>query len=92
MRIYEVTWSPHFIRQASEKGFTAEQIRSAIEQPYKVTDVTRYPGQKRYCGAGVAVVMDGTRAVTIYADGVVTPLRADQMNDQAALNSRRINR
>ena len=91
MDLSQVTFSQHFLSQVKAKGFTAEQIREAIEHPYKITDVRRYPGQKRYCGGGVAVVMDGTRAITIYLDGVVTPLREDQKNDEAALNSRRLN-
>lgn len=92
MKINEVKFSDHFIRQARSKGFTADQIVEAIERPYKVTAVTRYPGQQRFCGGGIAVIMEGTRAVTVYLDGVVTPLREDQMNDPHALNSHRINR
>lgn len=85
-----VRFGHHFLTQARTKGFTADQIVEAITRPYKVTDVTRYPGQKRYCGGGIAVVMDGTSAITCYLDGVVTPLREDQMSDTAALNSRRL--
>jgi hypothetical protein len=85
----DVTFSPHFIAQAKAKGFTPAQIKECIANPYKITDVSRYPGQKRYCGAGIAIVMDGFRAVTCYLDGVRTPLRADQMNDPRALASRR---
>ncbi len=92
MKLAQVTFSPHFIAQAIAKGFTAEQIASAIEQPEKVTEVRRYVGQQRYCGAGVAIVLDGNRAVTLYADGIVTPLREDQKSDRAALNSKRVSR
>lgn len=91
MNLSSVTFGEHFLAQARAKGFTAEQIAEAIERPYKVTDVTRYPGQLRYCGGGIAVVMDGTRAVTLYLDGVVTPMRPDQHSDSAALTSRRLN-
>ena len=90
MRVTEVTFSDHFKRQFKEKGFTTAQVKKAIENPYKITDVRRYPGQKRYCGGGIAIVMRGTVAVTVYLDGVVTPLREDQKNDPAALNSRRL--
>lgn len=89
MDIRKVEFSEHFKTQFRAKGFHKEQLREAIERPYKVTDVTRYPGQKRYCGGGIAVVMDGYRAITVYLDGVVTPRRADQ-TDAAALNSRRL--
>lgn len=91
MKLADVTFSLHFIAQAKAKGFTAEQICQAITHPDKVTEVRRYHGQKRYCGAGVAVVLDGNDAVTLYADGIVTPRREDQ-TDSAALNSRRLNR
>jgi hypothetical protein len=84
-------FTDHAIRTARAKGFTAEQIMSALHSPEKVTDVRRYPGQKRYCGAGVAVVVDGTRVITMYLDGVVTALRPDQMSDPEALASRRVN-
>jgi hypothetical protein len=92
MDITKVVFTEHFKRQFREKGFSTSQIREAIENPYKVTPVTRYPGQLRYCGGGVAVVMSGNSAITVYLDGVVTPLRDDQKNDVAALTSRRLNR
>jgi hypothetical protein len=82
--------TPHFRAQVLAKGFTMSQIVSALTHPDKVTDVTDYPGQKRYCGAGVAVVMDGNTTVTAYVDGVVTDLREDQRRDPRALNSRRL--
>lgn len=87
----QVRFSQHFREQMAAKGFTVEQIESCIRTPEKITNVSRYPGQKRYCGAGVAIVMRGDTAVTIYADSIVTPLRPDQMNDEAALNSSRLN-
>lgn len=88
----EVMVSPHCRQQMLAKGFTGDQVRSAIRKPEKVTDVRAYPGQKRYCGAGVAVVMDGNTAITVYADGVVTDLRPDQMSDARALTSARLAR
>lgn len=96
-----VRFTNHFIKQARHKGFTAKQIQVAIEQSDKpkrwggscdVTRVTKYPTQRRYIGAGVAVVMDGNAAITIYADGIVTPMRKDQANDESALNSTRLAR
>lgn len=89
LNLREVKFSEHAMKQAKSKGFTVEQFRVALGNPYKVTDVRRYPGQKRYCGGGIAVVVSGTTVVTAYLDGVRTPLRADQMNDPAALASRR---
>lgn len=93
-----VEFTPHFKRQFRAKGFTTAQVREALTNPYKVTDVLKYPGQVRYCGRGVnglpglAIVMDGLRAVTLYEDGTITALRPDQMNDPSALNSTRLSR
>lgn len=89
--VSQVKFTAHMLKQAANKGFDPQQIIDAVTDPYKVTDVTRYPGQKRYCGrSGVAVVMDGNSAITCYLDGVVTEMRPDQMNDPAARNSRRL--
>lgn len=89
----KVVISQHIRKQMAAKGFTAQQVISALRNPEKVTEVRRYPGQVRYCGAGVAVVVDPRggehHLITLYADGVVTPLRADQMNDPEAVHSRR---
>lgn len=86
----------HFDKQCKAKGFTRAQVIRALKSPDKITDVRRYPGQKRYCGAGVAVVTKMERGVvvlvTIYLDGIVTPLREDQKHDIEALNSRRLAR
>lgn len=90
MKINEVIFSDHFIKQVKAKSFTDKQIREALERPYKITDVRRYPGQKRYCGGGIAIVMRGNTAITVYLDGVVTPMREDQKSDKAAQKSRRL--
>ncbi len=86
--------SPHFRDVMKSKGFTADQVIEALGKPYKVTNVSKYPGQKRYCGAGIAVIVDFKRGnpclVTAYLDGVITPLREDQKNDLDAVNSGRI--
>lgn len=92
----KIVFTRHFKEQAAAKGFSSQQVIAALKDPYKITEVRRYPGQWRFCGSGVAVVVDMDRsvstAVTLYADGVVTPLRADQMNDPYALASRRLAR
>lgn len=94
VRLDQVEFSRHMLTQAATKGFTKEQIISALTKPEKVTDVTRYPGQKRWCGAGIAIVMEPLgngrwSAVTAYLDGVITERRADQV-DSAAMTSRRL--
>jgi len=84
-----LTMTEHCKRQIVAKGFDVRDVVSALREPYKVTDVRRYPGQRRYCGSGLAVIVDGQTIITVYLDGVRTPLRADQMNDPVALASRR---
>lgn len=88
----DIVFTKHFIKQIREKGFNPESVLSAITNPTRITEVRRYPGQMRYIGAGLAVVMDGNVAITAYLDGVITPLREDQKADPAALNSVRLNR
>lgn len=98
----KVIVTDHLRKQAAAKGFAMSQIISALKDPYKVTRVMSRPefieaGQLRYCGYGVAVVVapqaDGSLVLkTVYADGVRTELRADQMNDRYALASNRVAR
>ena len=80
------------------KGITTKQVGEALANPYKVTDVLRHEGQVRYCGRelanglpGVAVVVEGDTAITLFLDGIITPRRSDQVDD-AALNSSRLAR
>lgn len=88
--------SNHCVSQIVKKGFDPEMVRRAIEHPEKVTEVTAKPGQLRACGHGVAVVLAPHNkgrewmAVTVYLDGVRTPLREDQKNDPRALASKRV--
>lgn len=87
----------HMKKQMAAKGFTTQQVIGALRDPYKVTAVTRYPGQRRYCGEGVAVIVKPEEQgvftlITAYEDGVVTELRPDQMDDPEALNSQRLAR
>lgn len=88
----------HCFKQIAAKGFDPEKVRKAIVDPEKVTEVRKHPGQLRACGWGYAVVLAPHNhgrewmAVTVYLDGVVTPLRPDQKNDPAALASARVAR
>ena len=84
-------FSDHAKKQALAKGFTPEQIFEALTNPRAVVDVRQYVGQKRWCGGGVALVINTKNhtVVTMYADMVRTPLRPDQMNDPKALASKR---
>lgn len=91
----KVTVTQHFKDQMKAKGFSNADALSALRSPEKVTEVRRYPGQVRFCGAGLAVVVEPRNGEfflrTVYLDGVVTPLREDQRRDPAALASRRLN-
>lgn len=78
--------TPHFTQQAVAKGFESSALRAALTAPERITPVRAHPGQIRLIAAGVAVVCRpdvkaGTlTAITVYADGVLTPPRADQMS------------
>lgn len=80
--------SQHCRETIVRKGFDAEKVRRAVENPERVTEVRKHPGQVRAIGEGLAVVLApyaGGRewtAVTVYADGVLTAPRPDQMNTE----------
>lgn len=82
--VSHVKFTRHFLVTALSKGFSAEEIHSALFAPEKVTDVLAHPGQKRFIAGRVAVVAEvtktGATAITCYLDRVVTPVREDQMN------------
>lgn len=97
----EISPTKHLKDQMQEKGITVDQVIEAISNPDKITDVRTRPefakaGQKRFCGAGVAVVaeikQDKVTLITVYLDEVCTPLREDQLNDPLAVKSRRAKR
>ncbi len=92
----DVRVTAHFRAQMSAKGFDMGDVARALLDPYKVTEVRRYPGQVRFCGAGLAVVVAVEAGffnlITVYLDGVVTPMREDQRTDGAALASQRLAR
>ena len=81
------TITRHATEQAVAKGFGRAEIFEACHGPEKVTNVTKYPGQKRFIRGRIAVVAaplddEGAvwRIVTVYLDGVLTPPRPDQMS------------
>ena len=97
----EIIPSRHLKKQMQEKGITVDQVIEAVSSPDKVTYVRTRPefaksGQRRFCGAGVAVVAevreDEVILITVYLDGVCTPLREDQLDDPLAVKSRRAKR
>lgn len=80
-----IAFSAHALKQAQDKGFSRNDIMSAFNSPTRVyPNGKKYPGQYRVCGAGICLVgrPEGRSFVvlTMYADGVLTPPRADQLN------------
>ncbi|MDD2326107.1 MAG: hypothetical protein PHW63_08945 [Alphaproteobacteria bacterium] len=94
----QITFTKHFKDQMNAKGIPVEHVLSALGKPERITPVMTRPEfaerkQMRYCGAGVAVVVEptatGSRLCTLYLDRVRTPLREDQRNDPYAMSSTR---
>ena len=76
--------SDHAVKQAIAKGFTADEIFLTMTNPERVTDVRKYPGQKRFIAGRIAVVCepngeDHWLIRTLYLDGVLTAPREDQL-------------
>ena len=71
----------HVQAQAAAKGIDLGKLERVLAHPSRITNVSRYPNQSRYIGEGIAVIVDDrTNAViTVYLDGVITPLRPDQI-------------
>lgn len=74
-------FSRHLPKQAKEKRIDLDKIQRVLNRPDKITKVSRYPGQTRYIGEGIAIIVaeDGQTVITVYLDRVFTPLRADQI-------------
>jgi len=74
----------HALRQIQAKGFDPAAVKAVHAAPTRVTEVRAHPGQIRLIGRGMALVgrVEGRifHLITIYADGVLTPPRADQLD------------
>lgn len=86
--------SDHAVETAKSKGFTAEEIFEAMTKPERITDVTKYPGQKRFIAGRLAVVCEPSGEDhwiirTMYLDGVLTPPRPDQTDAAGRRYARR---
>lgn len=80
-----LTLTRHACKQAALKGFTPELIQSVFDSPVEIYPSGSHPGQFRITGGGICLVglpVDGSefRAITLYADRVITPPREDQLN------------
>lgn len=70
-----VLFTPGTLAHASRVGFTIEQMRAALREPRWINDVRAQPDpinqsqpRYRYCGHGVAVVLEGQHAIAVIAD------------------------
>lgn len=67
-------FTPALLHHAAAVGFTLEQMRAAVANPRWVNVVRRDntqptdPLRLRYCGHGVAVVVEGHVALAVIAD------------------------
>lgn len=71
-RIY---FTPQLLRHAELVGFTREQMNAALRDPRWVNRVYHQPTPKqqnapryRYCGHGVAVIVEGCHAIAVIED------------------------
>src|SRR5699024_5115180 len=70
-----IEFTPGLLQHAEHVGFTLEQMRKALADPRWVNPVLRQPDpinqaapRFRYCGHGVAVVVEGNHAIAVIAD------------------------
>ncbi|PZT84564.1 MAG: hypothetical protein DI630_36925 [Gordonia sp. (in: high G+C Gram-positive bacteria)] len=70
-----IHFTPGVLRHAEYVGFTLEQMRAALADPRWVNPVRRQPDptnqtgpRYRYCGHGVAVIVEDHNAIAVIAD------------------------
>jgi len=70
----EVTFTPSLLAHAELVGFTLEQMRAALSDPRWINEVRHQPDtdsravRYRYCGHGVAVIVEDATAIAVIAD------------------------
>lgn len=88
--------STHFLTTMIKKGFSAERVKACFDSPTKVYASKSHPGQTRVINGDLCVVgrIEGKSfvAITVYLDGVVTEVRADQMNTESGRRFAKIGR
>lgn len=74
-----MTLTRHAGQQAMRKGISLAAVLRAANEP-SVTYEHRVPGQHRHIYGGIVTVVDRAagHVITVYANVVETPLRADQ--------------
>lgn len=75
----------HVIATAARLGVAIRTIKKILAdaKPYPSR---LHPGQFRYVGDGIAVVVDGNSVITVYKDRVLTKLRPDQLAKGERIN------
>jgi hypothetical protein len=73
----------HAKKQMVEKGFSEQDVYDMFFEPSRVYPSKSHPGQFRVAGNGMCLVgrPSGVEfvCITMYADGVLTPPRPDQL-------------
>lgn len=79
-----LTLTRHAVKQAVQKGFSAEAIQDCFDHPKKVYPSKSHPGQYRIVNEDICIVGvpvdDEFKGITLYVNGSLTPPRPDQMN------------
>lgn len=74
----------HALTTCLKKGFDPEKVKDTFANPTEVYPSGSHPGQYRVTGNGICLVgvPEGNtfRVITMYADRILTAVRADQMN------------
>ena len=78
----------HIISKAQELGISLDNIKAVLEHPKTTAPSLLHPGQVRYTGGGIAVMVADGVAVTVYLDTVRTPLRPDQIKAGVCIKRR----
>lgn len=70
-----IHFTPAVLLHAEQVGFTLDQMRSALRDPRWVNPVLNQPDpinqsqtRHRYCGHGVAVIVEGLNAIAVIPD------------------------
>jgi hypothetical protein len=78
----------HAIVTAKSKGFSPVDVLDVANRPASRYPSKNHPGQYRHTGRGLCCVIseDGLKVVTVYQDGIITPLRPEQLERGEHIN------
>lgn len=82
---YSLGFTEHAKEQMEKKNFKLEDIEEMFTKPARVYPNKKFEGQFRVAGKGIclvgAVFGSEFRVITMYEDNVMTPPRADQLDN-----------